>query len=108
MKVLVRGPHSQLPHRSVCTHPLPRPCLICTLVVKLLIHSQLNSTLPPHPPPHTHTPQIVKEKFLVYINDLLSTGYIADLCAPEDRENFIGAVRLAAFIIRIGWREMLG
>jgi dynein heavy chain len=24
--------------------------------------------------------QIVKEKFLVYINDLLSTGYIADLC----------------------------
>lgn len=25
--------------------------------------------------------QIVKEKFLVYINDLLSTGYIADLCA---------------------------
>lgn len=25
--------------------------------------------------------QIVKEKFLVYINDLLSTGYIADLCS---------------------------
>jgi P-loop containing dynein motor region D4 len=24
--------------------------------------------------------QIVKEKFLVFINDLLSTGYIADLC----------------------------
>lgn len=24
--------------------------------------------------------QIINEKFLVYINDLLSTGYIADLC----------------------------
>lgn len=26
--------------------------------------------------------QIVNEQFLVYINDLLSTGYIADLCSP--------------------------
>ena len=26
--------------------------------------------------------QIVNEKFLVYINDLLSTGYVADLCSP--------------------------
>jgi dynein heavy chain len=26
--------------------------------------------------------QIVKEQFLVYINDLLATGYIADLFAP--------------------------
>ena len=26
--------------------------------------------------------QIVNERFLVYINDLLSTGYIADLCTP--------------------------
>ena len=26
--------------------------------------------------------QIVNEKFLVYINDLLSTGYVADLCTP--------------------------
>ena len=26
--------------------------------------------------------QIVKEDFLVYINDLLSTGYIADLFTP--------------------------
>lgn len=25
---------------------------------------------------------IVNERFLVYINDLLSTGYIADLCTP--------------------------
>ena len=26
--------------------------------------------------------QIIDERFLVYINDLLSTGYIADLCTP--------------------------
>lgn len=26
--------------------------------------------------------QIVNERFLVFINDLLSTGYIADLCSP--------------------------
>ncbi|CAD7696266.1 unnamed protein product [Ostreobium quekettii] len=37
--------------------------------------------------------QIVDERFLVYINDLLSTGYIADLCTPEDRDNFSNAVR---------------
>eukprot|EP00955_Chlamydomonas_euryale_P098702 365162-Chlamydomonas_euryale.AAC.26 len=37
--------------------------------------------------------QIVKEQFLVYINDLLSTGYIADLFTPEDKETFCNAVR---------------
>ncbi|KAF5834390.1 hypothetical protein DUNSADRAFT_8976 [Dunaliella salina] len=37
--------------------------------------------------------QIVKEMFLVYINDLLSTGYIADLFTPEDKEAFSNAVR---------------
>jgi dynein heavy chain len=37
--------------------------------------------------------QIVKEVFLVYINDLLSTGYIADLFSPEDKEAFCNAVR---------------
>lgn len=37
--------------------------------------------------------QIVKEVFLVYINDLLSTGYIADLFTPEDKEAFCNAVR---------------
>ena len=26
--------------------------------------------------------QIVSEKFLVYLNDFLSTGYISDLCTP--------------------------
>ena len=26
--------------------------------------------------------QIIDERFLVYINDMLSTGYIADLCTP--------------------------
>lgn len=28
---------------------------------------------------------IVDERFLVYINDLLSTGHIADLCSPVRR-----------------------
>ncbi|GBF97683.1 flagellar outer dynein arm heavy chain beta [Raphidocelis subcapitata] len=37
--------------------------------------------------------QIVKEQFLVYINDLLSTGLVADLFTPEDRDGFINAVR---------------
>lgn len=37
--------------------------------------------------------QIVKEVFLVYINDLLSTGYIADLFTAEDKEAFSNAVR---------------
>lgn len=30
--------------------------------------------------------QIVNEQFLVYINDLLSTGYIADLCSPVNHQ----------------------
>ncbi len=34
-----------------------------------------------------------RQVFLVYINDLLSTGYIADLFTPEDKENFCNAVR---------------
>ena len=37
--------------------------------------------------------QIVNEKFLVYINDLLSTGYIADLCTQEDKDLFCNSVR---------------
>ncbi len=37
--------------------------------------------------------QIVNEKFLVYINDLLSTGYIADLCTQEDKDTFCNSVR---------------
>lgn len=37
--------------------------------------------------------QIINERFLVYINDLLSSGFIADLCAPEDKENFCNSVR---------------
>jgi hypothetical protein len=37
--------------------------------------------------------QIVKEQFLVYINDLLSTGIVADLFTPEDKDNFCNAVR---------------
>lgn len=38
--------------------------------------------------------QIVKEQFLVYINDLLSTGIVADLFTPEDKDNFCNAVRI--------------
>jgi hypothetical protein len=37
--------------------------------------------------------QIVKEQFLVFINDLLSTGIVADLFTPEDKDNFCNAVR---------------
>jgi hypothetical protein len=37
--------------------------------------------------------QIVKEQFLVYINDLLSTGIVADLFSPEDKDGFCNAVR---------------
>lgn len=37
--------------------------------------------------------QIVNEKFLVFLNDLLSTGLVSDLCSPEDVEAFSGSVR---------------
>lgn len=37
--------------------------------------------------------QIVHEQFLVYINDLLSTGLVPDLFTPEDRDGFCNAVR---------------
>lgn len=37
--------------------------------------------------------QIVREHFLVFINDLLSTGIVADLFSPEDRDTFCSAVR---------------
>ena len=37
--------------------------------------------------------QIVNEKFLVFMNDLLSTGLVSDLCSPEDVEAFSGSVR---------------
>jgi dynein heavy chain len=37
--------------------------------------------------------QIVNERFLVYINDLLSSGFIPDLMTPEDKENMCNAVR---------------
>jgi len=39
--------------------------------------------------------QITNEKFLVYINDLLSSGDIADLYAPEDKDNIRNALRSA-------------
>ena len=37
--------------------------------------------------------QIVNEKFLVYINDYLATGLIADIFTPEDKDTFCNAVR---------------
>lgn len=47
--------------------------------------------------------QIVKEQFLVYINDLLSTGYIADLCTQEDKDNFCNAVGCQGWLLVAGW-----
>jgi dynein heavy chain, axonemal len=37
--------------------------------------------------------QIVNERFLVFLNDLLATGMVSDLCCPEDIENFSNSVR---------------
>jgi dynein heavy chain, axonemal len=37
--------------------------------------------------------QITNERFLVYINDLLSSGEIADLYGPDDKEPIINSVR---------------
>jgi dynein heavy chain len=40
--------------------------------------------------------QIVDEKFLVYINDLLNTGYIPDLFAKEDYDSIFASLRNVA------------
>jgi dynein heavy chain len=37
--------------------------------------------------------QIVNDQFLVYVNDLLSTGAVAGLFTQEDKDNFCNAVR---------------
>ena len=37
--------------------------------------------------------QIINERFLVYINDLLSSGYIPDLMTAEEKEEMCNAVR---------------
>ena len=37
--------------------------------------------------------QIVNERFLVYINDLLSSGFIPDLMTAEEKETMCNAVR---------------
>eukprot|EP00976_Prorocentrum_cordatum_P098524 1191438-Prorocentrum_minimum.AAC.1 len=37
--------------------------------------------------------QIVQERFLVYINDYLSCGFIPDLMTPEDKDNMCNGVR---------------
>jgi len=37
--------------------------------------------------------QIVDEKFLVYINDILSAGYIPELFAPDELDGIHGKIR---------------
>lgn len=37
--------------------------------------------------------QIVDDKFLVYINDILSAGYIAELFAPDEIDGILGKIR---------------
>jgi len=37
--------------------------------------------------------QITNERFVVYVNDLLSSGEVADLYAPEDKDNIINQIR---------------
>ena len=37
--------------------------------------------------------QIIDERMLVYLNDLLSSGYIPDLYTPDDKDNIINAIR---------------
>jgi dynein heavy chain len=39
--------------------------------------------------------QITNEKFLVFINDLLSSGEIADLFANEDKDGIVNGIRPA-------------
>ena len=39
--------------------------------------------------------QITKERFLVYINDLLSSGEIADLFPTEDKDTIVNNIRPA-------------
>jgi dynein heavy chain len=40
--------------------------------------------------------QISKEKFLVYINDMLSSGWIPELFAKDELDTVLGKVRQAA------------
>jgi hypothetical protein len=51
--------------------------------------------------------QIVNERFLVYINDLMATGHVADLCGPEERDAFCNAVSPAGLVAGRGapWRQ---
>jgi dynein heavy chain len=37
--------------------------------------------------------QITNERFVVSVNDLLSSGEVADLYAPEDKDNIINQIR---------------
>jgi len=37
--------------------------------------------------------QITNERFLTYINDLLSSGEVAELYTPEEKEVVINAIR---------------
>ena len=50
--------------------------------------------------------QIVNERFLVFINDLLSTGYIADLCTPVCTSNVL-SIRYICLAVAGRQRELL-
>lgn len=51
--------------------------------------------------------QIVKENFLVYINDLLANGDIPDLCTQEDKDNFINAVGVRRRGCEAKWKSLV-
>lgn len=40
--------------------------------------------------------QIVSERFLVWLHNLLAQGHVADLCGVEERDAFVSAVRTEA------------
>lgn len=43
--------------------------------------------------------QIVKEDFLIYINDLLANGDIPDLCSQEEKDNFSSLVGVGDWLM---------
>ena len=53
------------------------------------IHAQIPSTLPPN----LSSPQIVDERMLVSVSDLLASGEIPDLFPTEDRDEIVNAMR---------------
>lgn len=83
--LLLCAPPSPVPYPLP---PLPRP-------PTSPLPPQLTLTPPPFPlTPHPSTsPQIVDERMLVSVNDLLASGEIPDLFAAEDRDEIVNAMR---------------